>query len=142
MVTGLVVYLKKEKIRSVLGATIVKSNIFELGGSDSGSSDGNWRISNGSSMINADSDLYVINGDGDIDKLDEDSSYGTNGSTTIKLGSSVASSEIVTSGTVYFNGYGYGHGVGMPQDSAIEMAKQGFNYEEILEYYFTDIEIK
>lgn len=140
--SGATVYLKKEKIRSVLGATIVKSNVFELGGSDSGTSDGNWRISNGSSVINADSDLYVINGDGDIDKLDEDSSYGTNGSTTIKLGSSVASSEIVTSGTVYFNGYGYGHGVGMPQDSAIEMAKQGFDYEEILEYYFTDIEIK
>ena len=52
------------------------------------------------------------------------------------------STQTVTSGTVEFNGFGYGHGVGMPQDSAVEMAKQGFDYKEILEYFFTDIEVE
>ena len=50
--------------------------------------------------------------------------------------------ESVTESPVVFEGNGYGHGIGMPQDSAIEMAKQGFTFREILEYYYTDIEIR
>lgn len=38
--------------------------------------------------------------------------------------------------------YGYGHGVGMSQNGANELAKLGFNYEYILKYYYGDIEIK
>ena len=53
-----------------------------------------------------------------------------------------ALTETVTGGTVNFSGYGYGHGIGMPQDSAVAMAKLGFTYDEILKYFFTDIEIK
>lgn len=36
---------------------------------------------------------------------------------------------------------GYGHGVGMSQNGANNMAKLGFNYEEILKYYYQNIEI-
>ncbi len=36
---------------------------------------------------------------------------------------------------------GYGHGVGMSQYGANNMAKLGFTYEEILKYYYKDIEI-
>ena len=36
---------------------------------------------------------------------------------------------------------GYGHGVGMSQYGAQEMAKLGYNYEEILKYYYHDIEL-
>lgn len=36
---------------------------------------------------------------------------------------------------------GYGHGVGMSQYGANNMAKQGYNYEEILKYYYQNIEI-
>ncbi len=50
--------------------------------------------------------------------------------------------EYVTESPVTFTGLGYGHGIGMPQDSAIEMAKQGFAFDEILKHYYTDIEIK
>ncbi|MBQ9313979.1 MAG: SpoIID/LytB domain-containing protein [Clostridia bacterium] len=38
-------------------------------------------------------------------------------------------------------GKGYGHGVGMSQYGAMGMAEAGFNYEEILKWYYTDIEI-
>lgn len=44
--------------------------------------------------------------------------------------------------TVLFTGLGYGHGVGMSQDGAIEMAKRGFTYDEILNYYYKDISIE
>ncbi|MBQ7668691.1 MAG: SpoIID/LytB domain-containing protein [Clostridia bacterium] len=41
-----------------------------------------------------------------------------------------------------FNGSGWGHGVGMSQNGAIGMAKEGFDYDEILKWYYTDIEIE
>ena len=37
---------------------------------------------------------------------------------------------------------GYGHGVGMSQYGANGMAKDGYNYKEILKYYYKDCEIK
>ncbi|MDD3169327.1 MAG: SpoIID/LytB domain-containing protein, partial [Eubacteriales bacterium] len=137
------VTLDKEKIRNVLGATIVKSLMFRLEDSDmEGSADStNWKISNGSAAINPETNLYVISGSGTVTKSESKAIYGSNGTSTVQLGGA-AESEIVTGGTACFNGYGYGHGVGMPQDSAVEMAKQGFSYDEILKYYYTDIEIK
>lgn len=36
-----------------------------------------------------------------------------------------------------FAGMGYGHGVGMSQYGAKGMAEAGYNYKEIIEYYFT-----
>lgn len=38
-------------------------------------------------------------------------------------------------------GGGYGHGVGMSQTGADRMAEQGYTCQEILEYFFKDIEI-
>lgn len=43
--------------------------------------------------------------------------------------------------TITFSGRGFGHGVGMSQNGAIGMALEGFDYDEILEWYYTDIEI-
>lgn len=37
---------------------------------------------------------------------------------------------------------GYGHGVGMSQYGAQGMAIKGYNYQDILKHYYTDIEIK
>lgn len=41
-----------------------------------------------------------------------------------------------------FKGKGYGHGVGMSQYGAMGMAEAGFNYEEILKWYYKDVEIE
>ncbi len=40
-----------------------------------------------------------------------------------------------------FNGHGWGHLVGMSQWGAYSMAVEGFNYRDILSFYYTDIEI-
>ena len=40
-----------------------------------------------------------------------------------------------------FKGKGYGHGVGMSQYGAMGMAEEGFDYEEILKWYYTGIKI-
>lgn len=44
-------------------------------------------------------------------------------------------------GEFVFTTYGYGHGVGMSQNGANILAKQGYSYYQILNYYFTGIEI-
>ncbi len=44
-------------------------------------------------------------------------------------------------GTFYFTGKGWGHGVGMCQDGANGMAKQGHSYKEILRRYYPGTEI-
>jgi len=36
-----------------------------------------------------------------------------------------------------FRGGGFGHGVGLSQSGAIDMAKSGFKYEKILNHYYT-----
>lgn len=40
-----------------------------------------------------------------------------------------------------FSVKGYGHGVGMSQYGADYLARQGYSYEEILRYYYTDVTI-
>ena len=37
---------------------------------------------------------------------------------------------------------GYGHGVGMSQYGAEGMAQEGYNYQEILKYYYSGTNIK
>lgn len=44
-------------------------------------------------------------------------------------------------GEATFEGYGFGHGVGMSQYGAMGMGAEGFTYDEILKWYYTDIEI-
>ncbi|MFH2142402.1 MAG: SpoIID/LytB domain-containing protein [Bacteroidota bacterium] len=40
-----------------------------------------------------------------------------------------------------FTGKGYGHGVGLCQEGAMEMARKGYNYEEIINFYYKNIYI-
>ncbi len=46
-----------------------------------------------------------------------------------------------SNGYFIFTTYGYGHGVGMSQNGANILAKQGYSYEQILKHYFTGIEV-
>ncbi|MDF2616254.1 MAG: SpoIID/LytB protein, partial [Sedimentibacter sp.] len=48
-----------------------------------------------------------------------------------------------TNSTQYsFDGRGWGHGIGMSQYGAKEMAAEGFKYDEILKHYYTGVTIK
>jgi len=42
---------------------------------------------------------------------------------------------------IIFKGRGYGHGVGLCQEGAKKMAEIGFNYIEILKFYFPNLEL-
>ncbi len=54
----------------------------------------------------------------------------------------IASNLLNSSGqSVTFTGIGWGHGVGLSQFGAKGMAEKGFNYKQILEYYFTGVQV-
>jgi stage II sporulation protein D len=42
---------------------------------------------------------------------------------------------------VYLKGKGYGHGVGLSQEGAIEMVKQGYSPAEIFRFYYQDVRV-
>ena len=44
-------------------------------------------------------------------------------------------------GFIYFSGKGYGHGVGLSQESAMQMAKIGYSYYEIINCFYKNIRI-
>lgn len=46
---------------------------------------------------------------------------------------------VIKEGMVHVSGRGFGHGVGLCQQGAMQMAKSGFTYGEILGHYFTGV---
>jgi len=40
-----------------------------------------------------------------------------------------------------FNGYGWGHGVGLSQEGAKNMAENGWDYKKIIKYYYSGVDI-
>lgn len=47
----------------------------------------------------------------------------------------------VNGDSVMFKGRGYGHGVGLCQEGAMEMAAKGFNYKQIIDFYYKGVSI-
>lgn len=43
---------------------------------------------------------------------------------------------------IIINGKGYGHGIGLSQEGAMQMAREGYSYSDILRFYYFDILIK
>lgn len=162
--------LSKERIRTFFGSSIIKSTMFSFKDSltdDNGADDSDnepiTSVSGNLSVLGAGGqvsdinlkDVYVIGAGNNVIKQDLMKLLVTDGSNIVYASAFINEnddiddkepvvnvSEYVTSGEVTFVGKGYGHGIGMPQDSAIEMAKQGFAFDEILQYYYTGVEIK
>ena len=160
--------LKKEKIRTVLGGSYIKSTMFSFEGAaaetvkpeapkvEESTGDIYGLTMDQAEIETLGTTVWVLDADGNLVKKTISGLYATNGETTNKITTSMkkeetpsqsesdsttTSLEVVTGPEVTFVGQGYGHGVGMAQDGAIEMAKKGFTYRDILQYYYTDIEI-
>ena len=43
--------------------------------------------------------------------------------------------------TIKFLVLGYGHGVGLSQSGSDSLAKQGYDYKEIIKHYYKNVEI-
>lgn len=63
-----------------------------------------------------------------------------------KIGYSMLKSErfrvILSDEFIHFEGIGYGHGVGLSQWGAQKMAVDGFAFDEIINFYYTDVDIE
>lgn len=63
-----------------------------------------------------------------------------------KIGNTIIKSTLfdvnVIGNKVFVSGKGYGHGVGMSQYGAVEMAKKGSNYKDIIGFYFPGTNIE
>lgn len=154
------VKITKESVRTFFGAGLVKSTMFSFGDAEFSDDDtgsdadaGDIFLYNGSVKTVISKKVYAIGSDGKAVQITRSGAYARNAASTVKLSEAAASTgtkpasssstvETATEGPLVINGFGYGHGVGMPQDSAIQMAKQGFTFDEILKYYYTGIDIR
>lgn len=59
----------------------------------------------------------------------------------VLLPSAYITMEVMPGEAVHISGKGYGHGVGMSQSAADVMAQEGYTYEEILHYFFENVEL-
>jgi stage II sporulation protein D len=57
-----------------------------------------------------------------------------------KLRSAYFSTE-VKNGNIEIHGRGYGHGVGLCQEGAMQMAKLGYNFREIIQFYYLGVNV-
>ncbi len=121
------------------------------------SGNGNLTIYNGKEKTNIENNMTVIGAEGKTVNIDTKTAYISNGQVKycIKDGinsninnqkdienTQVLQSEICNSTPFTIYGKGYGHGIGMAQDSAIAMAQQGCSYQEILKYFYSNITLQ
>lgn len=83
---------------------------------------------------------YVIGGNGEI-KLFNDAAYVITSTGVEEIGANKQNSADI-SGGILIEGTGNGHNVGMSQWGANAMAKQGYSFREILNFYYTGITIQ
>lgn len=88
--------------------------------------------------------VSVLSGNGTLGTLSGESFtvLTSSGTTTVTAGKASKPSSGGKNGTFLIEGSGSGHNVGMSQYGARAMAEQGYTYEDILNFYYTDITIE
>ena len=81
--------------------------------------------------------IYAISGNSAVTRIDSSDQIIAIGADNM-MNYPVAS---VPNGSVSFFGMGHGHGIGMSQSGANGLAKNGFDYKQIINYYFDNIRI-
>lgn len=139
---GKVLTVTGDSARMAFYSTTYSKNVRSLrftiaGGSGGG---GGCYINGTGNRLESLDGVSVISGSGIISQLEGNSASAVTSSgmaavTGGSSGSSGGSSGITITGT------GNGHNVGMSQYGAKAMAEQGYDYQDILEFYYTDITI-
>lgn len=127
------VTLAKEKIRAALGYADFKSLLFSMAG---GANQINVMSADGLVPL-SDSEVQIIGQDGQVSTVSGDTLNVVNADVTYYELARAATSDEGFS----FSGKGMGHGLGMSQYGAQAMAQQGFDYRDILGFYYTNTEV-
>ena len=125
----------REKNRLMLN---LRSLRFDIGGSANDS----YYVNGANTSVNGLRGVYTISGGGTVSQYSAGAgdTYVVTSGGTAKLQKDTPS----TSGgdTFTFSGSGFGHSVGMSQWGAIAMAERGYGYRDILEFYYTGVEVR
>ena len=127
------------QFRSVIGTITLKSTLFYIGEETSTTISSVYALD---SRRNYDMEpsrrgYSVIGKDGEVKQTNTITVLGSNG--VKKYG--YQEETVIKSDEFLITGKGFGHGVGMSQYGAIEMAKQGYTFDEILKHYYKNIEL-
>ena len=139
--SGKALTVKGDSARMAFYSTTYSKNVrslnFTISGGSGGS--GSYYINGASNQRSSLEGASVISGSGTVSTL-SGNLYAISGSgtTSALTGSSSAAS---SGDTFVITGTGNGHHVGMSQYGAKAMAEQGYDYQDILEFYYTDITI-
>ncbi|MBR5741659.1 MAG: SpoIID/LytB domain-containing protein, partial [Firmicutes bacterium] len=109
-----------------------EATLYTLSEAEEGTSSSQAEISSRTGTVT------VLDADGNTVELNTTDLSVRGETQTIKL-PTAAEEAGVKSVSLY--GTGNGHSVGMSQDGAKEMARQGFTYDEILKFYYTGVEV-
>ena len=125
----------RETCRTILN---LRSLRFHIGDADANA----YYVNGGSSALSGFRGVYTISGGGTV------SQYGGSASDAYVVTSSgVAKLQRETTAaanqdTFTISGSGWGHSVGMSQWGAVAMAEQGMGYRDILQFYYTGVEVR
>ena len=122
----------------------VRSLRFDINGSSAGTG-GSVYVSGGGQLASLNG-AFAISGGGAMETLSGDSAsvISSSGISAVSGGGGTVSRPGAGSsnGSFTITGTGNGHNVGMSQYGARSMAEQGYDYQDILEFYYTDITIR
>lgn len=135
----------KESVRTFFKSNGVSlpSRMFEIVKDGGNTSSGSISVMGEGNITKSidDGQISVVGEDQEIKFLNLGSNtirvQGANGVNELSFTPSVS-----VAGDFVFIGKGYGHGVGLSQWGAKGMADQGYNYKEILSYYFTGTTVR
>lgn len=131
--------LSSSNFRNLVGTTFLKSTWFNIDTTGASSSTKVYALSVNSSYpkeINL-NNAYILDVRNKATVSRSTVSRAIGKDRTSSLDGTVSSKPT----TFVFNGKGYGHGVGMSQYGAMEMAKQGYNFEDIIKHYYQGVEL-
>ena len=129
-----------DTIRTVLGTNSIHFTMKVSGGS--GGQEPGYMVAGATTNAPTLEGLYALNGDGTVSPLPSQSYIIT--ADGVKPLESVEGTPSKGNGetTYTFTGTGWGHNAGMSQWGANAMAKRGYTYLDILQFYYTDITVE
>lgn len=143
--TGKTLTVKGDTCRTIFYSSTysksVRSLRYTINGAAAGGS-GGYCVNDSSTVLNSLSGVSVISGSGTVSAYQGSSPYVITSSGTSALSSgSTAGTTVGTSSDFTISGTGYGHNVGMSQYGAYAMAQQGYSYQDILKFYYTNVSL-
>jgi len=139
----------KENVRTFFGSTnggSLRSRMFSLGNAESIITESTTKPLGNLAVYRGELPQYIMGANGKIVPVGQSIivegiggpvAYGSVGAT-----SNSSQGAHAAYGTIIISGEGYGHGVGMSQSGAHGMARAGYTYNQIIEYYYQGVQVQ